>query len=178
MPLQTETVDFDSEVERLTEEMEELADEQLQAQGDRQAQQLLERGNQLDRFRTVLRKLAAGDIDTVEAFDSVEFGGLSPGEVNLVEDIVEEHPKVRERDAWVAVGTRDAPYVEHDPERLSQSAVEETIKRLVDDVPLPFLRWAEERISDLSHLGVDEGNGYLALLQERQSDEAETEESG
>ena len=177
MPLRTKTIDFDSETHRLTEKMDELAEQQANTTNARQAEQLLERGTQLDRFSTVLEKLAAGEVETVEQFDEVELAGLSPGEVNLVADIVDEHERVRERDAWVAVGTHNAPFVEHDPEEMTEEGIRKTIFRLVDDVPLPFVRWAEERISDLSHLGMDEGNGYLQRVKEKRQ-QTQADESG
>lgn len=176
MPLRTEIVDFAEEREQLREEMVEYAEEQANYDGENESrvQQLMSRGNQLDRYATVLRKIEDGEIEGLPAFDSVTLAGLSPGEINRVEDTTDANQGVRERDAWVAIGTHDEsiPYVQHDPENVDQAAYEESVTYLVSNVPLPYIRWAEERISDLSHLGADEGNGYLQLVQEKRQDDS------
>lgn len=177
MPLQTNTVDLEAEAERLRAEMAEVAEEQAEWDGnDQQAQQLMARGNQLDRYAAILDAIRRGEVETVDAFDSVTVAGLSPGEINRVEDTVEANDGVRERDAWVAIGLRDAPFVEHDPDAITQEEFEDTVANIVSDVPLPFVRWAEEQISELSHLGADEGNGYLALVREKQAEQSQNED--
>lgn len=179
MALRTETIEFDAERDRLTERMEELAErqveyqqsaeetdsEEIREQKQRQARQLLQEGNRLENQREVLAAIENGDIDGLPAFESVELAGLTTGDVNRVEDVAEEHESVRERDAWVAIGTQDAPYLEHDPGEIVHAAFEDTV-RAVTDLPLPYVQWAEAKIADLSHLGADEGNGYLALVRE------------
>lgn len=163
MPLRTETIHFDAERDRLTEQMEDLAERQAnwQDRDENRARELLRQGNALENQREVLAHLA-------EEWDreSVTLAGLTTGEVNLVEDTADKHDNVRERDAWVAIGTHDAPYLEHDPEDYTIDAYEDTVLA-VADLPLPYVRWAEAKIADLSHLGADEGNGYLALVRDK-----------
>lgn len=170
MPLQTEYVDFEEERKRLYGEMEEIAEQQANWDGrDEHARQLMQQGNAIENQHTVLKALMEGDIQGVPAMEGVTLAGLTTGDVNRVEDIVEKHSSVRERDAWVAIGTIDAPYLQHDPDGdFTMSEYEDTVLA-VTDLPLPYVRWAEGRISELSHLGADEGNGYLALVREKQA---------
>lgn len=165
MPLRTEVVDLEAEQARLQEQMDEVAEKQLRWQDSdpEQAQQLLVRGNELNNQANILDILA-------EEWDveSVELAGLTAGEVNRVEDTVESNPGVRERDAWVAIGTRDAPYLEHNPDAVKQSEYEDTVTNVVD-LPLSYVRWAEQKISELSHLSEATGNGYLKLVREKQA---------
>lgn len=166
MALRTETIDFEAEKERLREDMDDVAEKMstFDGQSDK-AESLMGRGNQLQRFIDALEWA-----ESEWGMDSIEFASLSAGEVNRVEDTVNDNPTVRHRDAWVAIGTRGAPYVKHDPEEIEQGDYEDSITHLVDTVPLPFIRWAEEQISDLSHLGTDEGNGFLDLVREKRNE--------
>ena len=165
MALRTEYIDFEDERTRLMDRMEELAEKQAGfAEDSTRAQRLLIEGNALNNQRNILEHLAEE-----WGVDGVELAGLTAGEVNRVEDTVENNPQVRERDAWVAVGTHDAPYLDHDPENIVQDAYEQTVVN-VTDLPLPYVRWAEAKISDLSHLGADEGNGYLALVRDKRGE--------
>jgi len=194
MPLRTEVIAFQDARADLQGQMEALADDLAdkqdainarQSEGrktdhlERQAQELTVQGNELNNQQNILRDIEAGEVATVEAFDAVELAGLTAGEINLVEDTVEQMPKVRERDAWVALGTRDAPYVAHDPNHPAADvdAYHETVAN-VADLPLAYVRWAEGKISELSHLSETEGNGFLQLAQERRSKELSGEANG
>lgn len=172
MPLRSEYVDFDSEIQSLQSDMNDLAEQaSTLSDGDapeQQVQQVIQQGNELNNQINILRALQDGDVEGLPAVDGVELAGLTAGEVNLVEDVVDKHSSVRHRDAWVAIGTRDGPYLEHDPsEGLTVGGVEDSVIA-VADLPLPYVRWAEERISQLSHLSEGEGNGFLELVSEKQ----------
>lgn len=167
MPLQTETVDLDAERERLHAEMEETAQEQAEwATGDgsnvEYVQQLQSRGTTLQEYRKILAWATES-----WGVESVTVAGLSPGDINRAEDFTDDNDGVRFRDAFVAIGTHDAPYVAHDPEAVRADEYEQTVMNIVDDVPLPFVRWAEEKIGELSHLGGEMGNEYTRLLLEK-----------
>lgn len=179
MPLQTKEIQFEAERERLREQMEEIAEKQVEWEGDEErAQQLLVQGNELNNRCNILERM--GDEWGVE---SVTLAGLTAGEINLVEDIVEHNDGVNERDAWVAVGTHDAPYLEHDPDNRPESPgqyrqqVMETVAEVVS-LPLAYVRWAEGKISELSHLDEATGNSYLELVREKQQQEKSTAENG
>lgn len=176
MPLQTETIDLADEQASLQAEMEETAEEQVQvkqqiddADGEAQALQsratsLLERGSKLDGYRRSMEWA-----QEVWDAETITLAGLTAGELNRVEDTVEEHSGVRERDAIVAAGTTDAPYLAHDPENVDREAFEETVVAVCDCAPA-FVRWAEERVSELSHLEGGTGNGYLSCVRAKQRD--------
>lgn len=167
MPLQTETIDFDEEQNRIREEMQELAEEQANWEGSEDhAQRLLEQGLQLENLLNAM-EWAAEEWDV----DGVTFAGLTSGEINRVEDTAESHDAVRERDAWVAAGTQDAPYLAHDPGAIEQDAFEDTVGNVVD-LPRPFVMWAEEKVGELSHVEVDAGNGYLAMVADEQQNDS------
>lgn len=167
MPLTEKTIKFGAERERLQEQMEDLASQQVELQDkgrDEKVQEVLIQGNELNNQRNILGHLA----DEWD-MDSVTLAGLTAGEVNLVEDVVEDYPEVRERDAWVAIGTIDAPYLAHNPDGVTRNEYETTIQNVMD-LPLPYVRWAEGKISELSHLGADMGNGYLRLVADKQGE--------
>lgn len=163
MPLQTDTIDLKAERTRLYTEMEEVAEQQAEwGHNDARAQQLLARGNELNNHYHIL------DWAMDEwGIETVELAGLSAGEINRVGDFVDEHESVRELQPWVAVGTRDAPYLEHDPDNIRPGEFETTVFRLVDDVPLAYQQWAEQRIHELTHMTESEGNAYLQLVDEK-----------
>jgi hypothetical protein len=169
MPLDTQSIEFAAERERLHEQMLELAEEQAELDDTTQrANDLLQLGNELNNQRNILDHLSEEwDVD------GVSLAGLTAGEVNRVEDTVDGNPGVRERDAWVAIGTREAPYLEHDPDAITQAEFEETVANVVE-LPLPYVRWAEGRISELSHLAEESGNGYLDLVRAKRDDQTET----
>lgn len=182
MPIQTRAIDIDEERERLHDQMAETAEEQALYDDPEAAryQQLFARGQQLQRYREILAWVAEEwDVD------SIELAGLSPGEINRINDLVDE-TGATERDLFVAVGTVDdaVPYLQHDPEVVSQDtikstqAIKQTLGEVVDTTPIPYVRWAEERINDLTHPGVDEGNGYLSLLSAKQRERKSNPENG
>lgn len=160
MPLSTETYDLDAERDRLTEEMAEYADQQADAPvGSDAARQAAQHGQRAERLRAGVAWAA----DTWDA-DSVTLAALTNGERHRVRDTAEESP-YKHGDCYVAAGTYDAPYLEHDPENVNQSDFEDTVKRVVDAHPA-FVDWAESRISDLSRVGADTGKSYRDLVLE------------
>jgi hypothetical protein len=129
-------------------------------QARQRVQELTTQGNELNNQVNILQI-----IEDEWGIDTVTLKGLTAGDVNRVEDTVDRHESVRERDAWVALGTVDAPYVHHDPDAVAQADYEDTVATVVD-LPLSYVRWAEGNISELSHLSEAEGNGYIELVQE------------
>lgn len=174
MPLRTEYINFNDEIQSLKDEREDIADRVAQMDDDtpsRLAQRAISNGNDLHNQINILEALRDGDVDDLPAVEGVELAGLTDGEIALVEDVVDKHSNVKHRHPWVAIGTREGPYLEHDPEEaLSVDAVEETVVR-VGDLPRPYVEWAEEKISQLSHLSEEQGNGFLRLVSEKQTSE-------
>lgn len=172
MPFQTKRIEFADERDRLRGELEDAAEKQVTWEeraldGNEIAQQHVQQ--QAFRANRLQNQIQA--LEWAEAqwdVGGIELAGLTAGEVNRAEDTVDEITEARERDVWVALGTRNAPYLEHDPDEIRQEDLDRTIVN-VFDLPLAFVRWAESRISDLSHLGGDEGNAYGELLQEKRN---------
>lgn len=174
MPLRTEYIDFENEIESLKEERDDVVERVAQMDDEtpsQLAQRAVSEGNDLHSQINILQDLQNGRVEGLPEMEGVELGGLTDGEIALVEDIVEKYDGVRSRHPWVAIGTRSAPYLEHDPDAgdLTRADYEETTHR-VSDLPSPYVDWAEEKISVLSHLSEEQGNGFLRLVQEKQAE--------
>jgi len=173
MALRTKEIDLEAEQNRLRDEMEEVAEKLVEWQDDPQkAQGYMEAGEEL-RSQINALEWAREQWDV----DSVTLAELSEGERTRVDHFVDDHEGIAERVPFVAVGTHDAPYLEHDPENVTEEDFKETVQTLVDDVRIPFITWAESKIGSLS--GLDEGNSneFTELVQAKQA-EASQSESG
>lgn len=169
MPLDERTVMLEGEIDAQTDRMEAKAEEQASyPQGSDGARQAAQAGQQAERFRTGLNWFA-------EEYDaeSVTFGAITHGERQLIEDVAADLAGDARSSAYVAVATRDAPYLEHDPDRAGSetASVKQTVANIADMHPA-FVDWAESKIHDLGSLGADEGNGYRALVRERRASES------
>lgn len=177
MAPERETIDFGAERERLRAEMEETAEEQAEialedetgVAGDYLAQ-LQQRGTALDSYQRVLSN---GQIDA----ESVTLRELTYGDSRFLQDFLDDHDGVHYTPAFIALGTVDGPYLRHDPESAKRNPDDllETVRE-VNDLPIPFVRWLEERLGELSHLGEDMGNRYTDLLVDRLTTEATGED--
>lgn len=171
MPLRTETVDLSEEREELVAEMEEQA--QIQANHERgsdAAQQAAAEGQRAERFVHGLEWFVS-EYDT----DQLTFGALTNGNRHMVSDLVDMGYK--SGDCYVAVGTADAPYCEHDADAKTLSTVESTVRNITDMHPA-FVDWAEAEIHGLSHIGGETGNSYRELVREKRAQAASEEQSG
>jgi len=166
MPLQTEYYDFDDEQARLETEMQEIAEKEAEAEREEFRSRYRQRGTRLQRYRAGLKWA-----DDEWTADGVELAGLAVGDVNLVQDLADENDAIRVRDCWVARGTlsEDLPYVLHDPSGVHKSDLQKSVGYIVDHLQVSFVRWAEERIHELTH-PTDEGNEYRRLLAETQTE--------
>lgn len=183
MSFTSEVIEFESERERLLSEMEDNTDEQTEiALNDETGvasdylTQLQNRGTTLQQYRNILN----GWADEELGVSKVEITGLTFGDSLFLQDLLDDNPGVNHTPAFVAIGTVDGPYLEHNPEsfKRERDAVLETVSN-VNDLPIPFVRWLEERIGDKSHLGEDMGNEYTNLLVGKLMDKAtEDGESG
>lgn len=176
MALRTERFAFDAEIERLTAEMEQHAEQQAEYPiGSDGAQQAAQQGQQSERFRTGLQ-WAAEEWDAT----AVELAALTAGERNLVRDLAEQiTASGGQVNAWIAVGTHDAPYLQHDPATVpdNPAAIKDTIAQIPALHPA-FVDWAEARISDLSRMDGDTGKSYQELVLEKRASTSSTGEHG
>lgn len=175
MPLRTEYIDFEDEIQGLREDMNDAA-ERLSQMNEDDPEEIagltMREGQQCETYIEFFEDLTAGEVPGMPSMEGVELAGLTSGELDLVDDIVEKHSNMRRRHAKVAIGTRgDAPYLEHDPEdALSVDACEETALQ-VASLPRPYVNWAAERIGEYSYLSDDRGNAFLALASEKKQEE-------
>lgn len=172
MPLDTREYDLDAAVERLTEDMEAAAERQAEAPvGSDAAEQAAQRGQRAERLRSGVRW-------AVEAWDaeSVALAALTNGERRRVLDTVDD-TGWNMADCYVAAGTYEAPYLEHDPEAVVQEDYEDTVLNVVDLHPA-FVDWAESRVRDLGRMGDEEGKSYRALVLEKRLQGSSQTENG
>jgi hypothetical protein len=175
MPLHTKTYDLEAEIETLESEMQEHAETQAEyPPGSDGAQEAAARGQQAERYRD-------GLIYQTEAWDadSVELAALTHGERDLMLKVADDLGLPSSTNAYVAVATRDAPYLEHDPAELptNEAALKRTVARIPDLHPW-FVDWVEREITELGKVDGETGNSYRALVQARRTSESQTETSG
>lgn len=159
-----ERIDLQAEYDRLVDEAEDVAERVagLNPSTD-MAQQLTERGRRLDTHRRGV-EWAMDEWDV----DEIAFKPLTLGDDARLSDHFPggESPGSR-RNYEIALGTTDAPYLEHDPGDVSQSALEETVENVGDIPSLAFGRWAQARIDELSAVGNwSSEDSFAALLTE------------
>lgn len=173
MPLRTETVELEAEIERLEQEREELLDAvaEMEAGTDAYAQKV-ERGQEIDTFLDGLDwAVRAHEDEHVPAWgedvDTVTFGGLTGGEYGKMEaDLVEidNHDTLSaaqaQRPVQVRAGTVQAPYLDEEADDTQQLAA-------VASLPVSFLKYANSRIDDLSAVGNAERKSFSESLAAR-----------
>lgn len=178
MTLNRREYDLTDEYDRLDERVAEYAREYNDAANGSDYQKVAaQQGRQAQDFRSgVSWALGHPDGDLPGAgwdTDSVAFGAPTKGDINRVDDAIEELPNVSRQDALVAVATVDAPYLEHDPENIGQSAFHRTIRAVAGLHP-DFVRWADDRIDALSQ-GGDSGNSFMESVLTEASATSQTE---
>ena len=166
MPVATKVYEFDDELERLEEAIDDLAAEvtALDASTER-AKALERRGNRLDTHRRGI-EWAREEWEV----DGVELGGLTAGEYGRLEDQLPDGAgDGATRVYYVAAGTVDAPYVEDDHDATVAA---------VSQLPIAFARWAEAQINDLTSVGGETGNRFYDSLRAKQDETTSTDMSG
>lgn len=172
MPLETRQFDLEAEVADLTDEMEEHAETQAEVPiGSDAAQQAATMGQKAERLRA-----GVGWAMDEWGVESLTFSALTNGERHRVRDTVDD-TGWNEQDVYVAAGTYDAPYLEHDPEGVKQSEFEDTALAVTDLHPA-FVDWAESKITSLGRMDGDTGKSYQALVLERRIQASSQSESG
>lgn len=190
MPLRTDTIELDAELDRLREEKDAKAAEQIDfPAGSDGAQQAAQEGQQADRFLSgVAWAMQAHDDDSApfwtDEADAITFGALTNGERHLVSILVDgskDTADAMRQNVYVAIGTRDAPFVEHDPAALTdpeeRAAIKETAGHIANVHPA-FADWAEQQIAELDRVGADTGKSYRELVQEKRRQETLPSENG
>jgi hypothetical protein len=183
MPLKEDHINFDDEIQRLEQERNDLAEQVATLDEDAPTRdEIVEQGQEIDVYLRGLRWArddAAAD-DGVplwdEDVDGVTLAGLTGGEFGHVEDTVvadaldRGDTRVGEgltRIYYVAKATQQAPYIDE-----SMSFTDRV--QAVSQLPVPFLKWADDRVDDLTTIGSDEGNSFGDLVVEKQASQDET----
>jgi hypothetical protein len=181
MPLRTKTVDLEDEYHRLTDEMDRYAEEQADYdRGTDGAQVAAAQGQRAERLRAGVAwamDYPGHDDINGSGWDvrTITVGSLTNGDRHLVNDISDERGYKR-ADAYVAAGTVDAPFMQHDADERTVDEFKATVQRIPELHP-SFVDWLEDRITDVSQVG-EEGKSYLELVQEKRSQENSPEKSG
>lgn len=180
MPLNTREIDLESEYGRLDAEVREHAQAYADAEDGSTYQQLaVTKGNRAQRQRAgVAWALDYPDSDADGSgwdTETVTFSALTKGDVNLKDAVIDEL-ECDPVDAFVAVATVDAPYLEHDPADASPMTVKRTVRNVTHLDPA-FVEWADARASDIGRSG-DTGKSFMELATAAATSATSTEENG
>ena len=182
MSLHTDTYDLRDEYDRLDEQVAEYAAEYADAPSGSNAQQLAAReGKRAERHRAGLAwALGYPDDPERDGADwgedvTVAFGALTNGERHLMRDTVDD-TGWKDQDAYVAIATADAPYLEHDPDAIDPDEYRDTIMNVVDLHP-EFVAWAEAKAEEVS-TGGDTGKSFLESAMEAAGSTTSPETNG
>ena len=182
MSLHTDTYDLVDEYDRLDEQVAEYATQYAEAEPGSNAQQLAARqGKEAERHRAGLA-WALGYPDDPEHEGSgwgddvtVAFGAITNGERHLLNDTIQD-TGWKDQDAYVAIATADAPYLEHDPDAIDPDDYRDTIMNVVDLHP-EFVAWAEAKAEEVSR-GGDTGKSFLESAMEAAGSTTSNETNG
>lgn len=182
MGLHTDTYDLADEYDRLDEQVAEYAAQYAEAPPGSKAEALAGRqGKQAERQRAGLA-WALGYPDDPERDGAgwgdevtVAFSALTNGERHLMNDTIDD-TGWKDQDAYVAVATASAPYLEHDPDAIDPDEYRDTIMNVVDLHP-EFVAWAEARAEDVSR-GGDTGKSFLESAMEAAGSTTSDETNG
>ncbi|WP_254768234.1 hypothetical protein [Salinilacihabitans rarus] len=172
---ETREVVLEEEADRLVEACEEIADRMVDLDPSTDLYQTLRaRGNRLDTHRRGIGwALEAWDVETL-TFKALTLGD----EARIADEFDGRGSKPGAERIWqIALGTYDAPYLEHDPENPTDAALQETVANVATIDALAFGRWAESQIDELSAVGNwNDERSFARFLTEKQAEQSQTEE--
>jgi len=177
MPLRTETIHFDDEIERLEEEREDLAEKAASVDPDNPAVSLLEqKAQEVDaRLQGLRWARDAHNSEVASAWDinvdAITLAGLTGGEFGQVEDRIGSDAANGDHDPGagatrvylVAKGTVEAPYYDGEDDFNKQVGA-------VSKLPINFLKWAEAKVNELTNVGGNEQTSFAALVAEKRTE--------
>jgi hypothetical protein len=166
MPLQQEEITLETEIERLEQDRETIAEQAAAlADGNPRRAELVQEGVEIDTYLKGLRWA----VDEWDA-DIITLSGLTGGEFGRVEDQVVSAAEQggqpgsgATRVHLVASGTVDAPYVEDDMSEQQRIGA-------VSQLPITFLKWAEYRVDELTTVGGNGDESFSDLLAAKQGE--------
>jgi len=166
------TIDLAKEVDRLTEEMQEWTEKQADTEFGSDAYRRMEyEGSTQQRYRSGVKWAET-------EFGSVDLRPITDGLRRAIRDVTESTGYDRDQ-VLVALGTQDAPYIEHEPNEISPDnpEIKDTLANIAELHP-GYVDWANERIQDLWGMSDDLGNSYLGMLLETQRKKTHQETTG
>lgn len=165
MPRTTVTVDLQDELERIDQELDDVADEVAELpDGAPHAGDLAERGVQLERQLAGLQWATdPPDDDPIDGpIEEVTLGGLNAGEYLDVQAETADEGGTVSKVIFAAKGVVDAPFIDD-----SMSEAERV--QAVRDLPPQFHEWLATKVDDLSTPDL-EGNGFAQRVSERMTE--------
>lgn len=166
---ETKEIVLAEERDRVIDAAQELADRAAETDPSTDLyDDLVSRGNRLDTHRRAI-EWALDEWDV----ESITFRALTLGDDARIADQMNgrgSNPG-SERNWEIALGTYDAPYLEHDPEEVTQSALERTVRNVAQIESIAFGRWATAQVDKLSAAGNWNGEqSFARLLAEKQAE--------
>jgi hypothetical protein len=166
MPLTEREYDLEAEYEQLDEQVAEYAQEFADAEDNSTYQGIAGRQGRTaqDHRSGVAWALGYPDGDLPGAgwgTDTITLGAPTKGEADRVDNAVDTLDCAYQN-AWVAVATVEAPYLEHDPHNIGQAALHKTIGNVARLHP-NFVEWVDHRADSLSQ-GGDTGKSFMASV--------------
>jgi hypothetical protein len=165
---ETREVVLEDERERLIERYEELFERMADLDSSTDLYKTLRaRGNRLDTHRRGVEwAIEQWDVETIT------FKALTLGDDARIADEFDGRGSKpgAERVYEIALGTYDAPYLEHDPENIVESELDKTVANVGDIDAIAVGRWAQSQIDDLSAAGNwNDERSFARLLTEKQA---------
>jgi len=170
--MQEREIDLENEVEALTEEMQEWADQQSKYDfGSDPYKRIEYEGSTLQRYQN-------GVAWAAQEFDTVTLRPITDGLRRAIRDLTEQTAFDRDQ-CLVAIGTQDAAYIAHDPETISpdNDDLQDTLGNIADLHP-GYVDWASDKIQDLWGMSNELGNSYADMVLETQAKQTTTETTG
>lgn len=174
MPLDTQTYDLDAEIDRMEREREQAAERLAEMDTDSPAaQKHAETGEDMTKYLSGLRWYR----DEFDA-DTITLGALTNGERNMIKQVVQEVSVAGvQQNAYVAQGTLDAGYLEHDPDETTMGEFKDTVAAVAELHPM-FVDWAENEISQLGRMDGEMGNSFRDLVLEKRTQATANQTNG
>ena len=170
--MQEREINLENEVEELTEEMQEWAEKQSQAEfGSDLAKELQFEAQQAERLRL-------GVASAKTEFSEITLQPKTDGLRRAIRDLTQETAYDSDQ-CTVAVCSVDAPYVEHNPNEISitDDELHKTLANIPDLHPA-FVDWAYDKIEELGAMDAELGNSYLDMLMEARQTQMNQETTG
>jgi len=172
--METETIVLDAEYDRIVDNLETATDRLAEMDETTDEYEVLD--NRTSRLETHRRGVEwvrkEWDADEI-VLRALTFGD----DVRLDE----ETSSTGERRLWqIAIGTIDAPFLEHDGDEYPEvpmDDVEKTVAAIDQSVPIAVGRWLQDRIDGVSSVGNrNAADGYARLLTEKRTETTSTPE--